>query len=130
MAKFNDGEFDADNLTKQFDLQSGRRRINVAVGSGYDVDEVYLIDIHRRARGLFPITRETLERFAPGLLGGAEPAVHLYGLPVYYWVSPRREDGTGGMQLYMWPVPLHPWRLRVTYKLSAVGERLKEMAAR
>jgi len=130
MPKFNDGEFDADRLTKIFDLQVGRCRVNAAVGSGYDIAAVSLLDIRRREIKLVPVTRESFERRAPGIIAGGDPAAHLYAVPTCYWLRPRAADGTGLLQLYLWPVPLHAWRLRVTYKLSAVGERLREMATR
>jgi len=96
-------------LTKYFDLDPGKWRINSSV-PGFKVVAVALVDLRRR---LFPLRQVEASEFAKLVpfddKNGepVEPPAMLHSLPTRYFYF--------GVALYLWPVPLHAWRLRVAY---------------
>ena len=97
-------------LTKYFDLPSGIWRINSSV-PGFKVVAVALVDLRHR---LFPLRQveasefTALVRFDDRNGEPTEPPVMLHGMPTmyYYYFS---------QSIYLLPVPLHGWRLKVDY---------------
>ena len=110
-------------LTKHFDLPPGKWRINSSV-PGFKVVAVALVDLRRR---LFPLRQVDASEFTALVpfddKNGEpiEPPVVLRGLPtLYYYFS---------QSIYLLPVPLHGWRLKVdfapreeTHARNAMGE--------
>ena len=97
-----------DALTKYFDLPPGKWRINSSV-PGFKVVAVALVDLRRR---LFPLRQVELSEFARQVPfdetgESIEPPPVLRGLPSMYFYF--------GVALYLLPVPLHAWRLKVDY---------------
>ena len=96
-------------LTKYFDLPAGKWRINSSV-PGFKVAAVALVDLRRR---LFPLRQVEASEFTALVpfddKNGEpkEPASVLHGLPKMYYYY--------GQTLYLWPPPLHGWRLKVDY---------------
>jgi hypothetical protein len=95
-------------LTKYFDLVRGKWRINASL-PGYKVVGCAIEDLRHR---LFPLRQvETSEFTALVPFDGngepkSPPAV-LRGLPSMYYYY--------GQTLYLWPPPLHAWRLKLVY---------------
>jgi hypothetical protein len=109
-------------LTKYFDLVPGKWRINSSV-PGFKVAAVALVDLRRRLFPLRQVERSEFTALVPLDEKGEprEPPVMLRGLPSLYYYY--------GQSLYLWPVPLHAWRLKVDYGLreesrtpNALGE--------
>ena len=96
-------------LTKYFELPLGKWRINATM-PGYKVVAVAIEDLRRR---LFPLRQVEASEFTALVpfddKNGEpkEPAAVLHGLPTLYFYF--------GVSLYLWPVPLHAWRLKVDY---------------
>jgi hypothetical protein len=96
-------------LTKYFDLVPGKSRINSTV-PGFKVVAVALVDLRRR---LFPLRQVGASEFTALVpfddKNGepTEPPAMLRGLPTLYYYF--------GVALYLWPPPLHAWRLKVDY---------------
>ena len=96
-------------LTKYFDLPPGKWRINSSV-PGFKVVAVALVDLRHR---LFPLRQVEASEFTALVpfddKNGEpiEPPVVLHGLPARYFYF--------GVILYLWPPPLHAWRLKVDY---------------
>ena len=95
-------------LTKYFDLLPGKGRLNSSV-PGFKVVAVALEDLRHR---LFPLRQIELSEFTKQVPFDEkgepiEPPVMLHGLPTLYYYY--------GQTLYLWPVPLHAWRLKVDY---------------
>jgi hypothetical protein len=95
-------------LTKYFDLPPGKWRINSSV-PGFKVVGVAIVDLRRR---LFPLRQVELSEFAKQVPFDEKgepiaPPVLRRGLPtLYYYFS---------QSIYLLPVPLHGWRLKVDY---------------
>jgi hypothetical protein len=95
--------------TKYFDLVPGKWRINSTV-PGFKVVAVAIEGLRHR---LFPLRRveasefTELSPFDDKNGEPMEPPVVLRGLPMLYYYY--------GQTLYLWPVPLHAWRLKVNY---------------
>jgi hypothetical protein len=96
-------------LTKYFDLAAGKWRINATM-PGFKVVAVAIEDLRRR---LFPLRQVEASEFTALVpfddKNGEpmEPPVMRRGLPTMYFYF--------GVALYLWPVPLHAWRLKVDY---------------
>ena len=83
-------------------------RIN-ASRPGFKVAAVALVDLRRR---LFPLRQVELSEFTKQVPFDEkgepiEPPAVLHGLPARYFYF--------GVILYLWPPPLHAWRLKVDY---------------
>ena len=98
-----------DALTKDFDLDPGEWRIN-ASRPGYKVVGCAIEGLRHR---LFPLHRVEASEFAALVQFDdkngepMEPPVVLRGMPTMYYYY--------GQTLYLWPPPLHAWRLKVDY---------------
>jgi len=95
-------------LTKYFDLLPGKGRLNSSV-PGFKVVAVALEDLRHR---LFPLRQIELSEFTKQVPFDEkgepiEPPAVLHGLPTLYYYF--------GVALYLWPPPLHAWRLKVDY---------------
>ena len=96
-------------LTKYFDLVRGEWRIN-ASRPGYKVVGCAIEGLRRR---LFPLRRVEASEFTALVPFNdkngepIEPPAVLHGLPTMYFYF--------GVALYLWPPPLHAWRLKVDY---------------
>src|SRR6516162_2814148 len=96
-------------LTKDFDLVRGKWRINASL-PGYKVVGCAVEDLRRR---LFPLRQVEAREFTalvPFDDKNGEPLERpavLHGLPTLYYYY--------GQTLYLWPPPLHAWRLKVDY---------------
>jgi hypothetical protein len=96
-------------LTKDFDLTRGKWRIN-ASQPGYKVVGCAIEGLRHR---LSPLRRVEASEFTALVpfddKNGEpmEPPAVLHGLPSMYYYY--------GQTLYLWPVPLHAWRLKVVY---------------
>jgi hypothetical protein len=96
-------------LTKYFDLDPGKWRINSTV-PGFKVVAVAIEDLRRR---LFPLRRIEASEFTEQVRFDGEngeprePPPMLRGLPTLYYYY--------GQTLYLWPPPLHGWRLKLVY---------------
>ena len=95
-------------LTKYFDLLSGKWRINASL-PGYKVVGCALEGLRHRPFSLRQVELSEFVKQVPFDEKGEpkEPPVMLRGLPSMYYYY--------GQTLYLWPVPLHAWRLKVTY---------------
>ena len=96
-------------LTKYFDLPPGKWRINSSV-PGFKVVAVALVDLRRR---LFPLRQVELSEFAKQVPFDEkgepiEPPVMRHGMPIWYYYY--------GNSVYIYPPPLHTWRLILTYE--------------
>jgi hypothetical protein len=97
-------------LTKDFDLVPGKWRINSSV-PGFKVVAVALVDLRRR---LFPLRQVEASEFTALVpfddKNGEpiEPPAVLRGIPTMFFYF--------GVALYLWPPPLHTWRLILTYE--------------
>jgi hypothetical protein len=96
-------------LTKNFDLVPGKWRINASM-PGFKVVAVAIEGLRHRP---FPLRQLKASEFAEQVpfddKNGEpmEPPALLRGLPTtFYYFS---------QTLYLWPVPLHGWLLRVDY---------------
>ena len=98
-------------LTKDFDLVRGKWRINASL-PGYKVVGCAVEDLRRR---LFPLRQVEASDFAKQVPFNdkngepAEPPVMLHGMPTWYYYY--------GNTVYIYPPPLHAWRLMLTYEL-------------
>ena len=96
-------------LTKYFDLPPGKWGINASL-PGYKLEGCAIEDLRRR---LFPLRQVEVSEFAKQVpfddKNGEpmEPPAMLRGLPTLYYYY--------GQTLYLWPVPLHAWRLKLDY---------------
>ena len=95
-------------LTKYFVLDPGQSRINSSV-PGFKVVAVAIEGLRHR---LFPLRQIELSEFTKQVPFDEkgepiEPPVMLHGLPARYFYF--------GVILYLWPPPLHAWRLKVDY---------------
>jgi hypothetical protein len=96
-------------LTKDFDLVRGKWRINASL-PGYKVMGCAIEDLRHR---LFPLRQVEASEFTALVPFNdkngepIEPPAVLHGLPARYFCF--------GVALYLWPVPLHAWRLKVNY---------------
>jgi hypothetical protein len=96
-------------LTKHFDLVPGKWRINSTM-PGFKVVAVAIEGLRHRP---FPLRQVEASEFTALVpfddKNGEpiEPPVMLRGLPSMYYYH--------GQTLYLWPVPLHAWRLKVDF---------------
>jgi len=95
-------------LTRDFDLVRGKWRIN-ASRPGYKVVGCAIEGLRHR---LFPLRQVEVSEFAKQVPFDEkgepiEPPVMLRGMPTMYHYY--------GQSIYLWPVPLHAWRLKVNY---------------
>ena len=96
-------------LTKYFDIVPGKSRINASL-PGYKVVGCALEGLRHR---LFPLRQveasefTALVRFDDRNAEPTEPPVMLHGMPTMYYYY--------GQSIYLWPVPRHGWRLKLTY---------------
>jgi hypothetical protein len=96
-------------LTKDIDLVPGKWRINASL-PGHKVVGCALEGLRHRP---FPLRQVEVSEFAERVpfddKNGEpmEPPVVLRGLPTMYFHF--------GVALYLWPVPLHAWRLKLVY---------------
>ena len=96
-------------LTKDFDLVRGKWRINASL-PGYKVVGCALEGLRHR---LFPLRQVEASEFTALVpfddRNGepTEPPVMLHGMPTMYYYY--------GQSIYLWPVPRHGWRLKLTY---------------
>jgi hypothetical protein len=96
-------------LTRYFDLVRGEWRIN-ASRPGYKVVGCAIEGLRRRP---FPLRRVEASEFTALVPFNdkngepIEPPAVLHGLPARYFYF--------GVILYLWPPPLHAWRLKVDY---------------
>jgi hypothetical protein len=110
-------------LTKYFDLPPGKWRINASL-PGYKVVGCAIEGLRHR---LFPLRQVEASEFTalvPFDEKGEpmERPVMLHGLPTMYFYF--------GVALYLWPVPRHGWRLKLTYaprKETAARNALGEL---
>jgi hypothetical protein len=97
-------------LTKYFDLAPGKWRINATM-PGFKVLAVAIEGLRRR---LFPLRQVEASEFTALVpfddKNGepVEPPAVLHGLPTLYYYY--------GQTIYLWPVPLHAWRLKLDYR--------------
>jgi hypothetical protein len=98
-------------LTKYFDLPPGKWRINSSE-PGFKVVAVAIEGLRHR---LFPLRQVEASEFAELVRFDdkngepMEPPAVLRGLPTMYYYY--------GQTLYLWPVPLHAWRLKLVFAL-------------
>jgi hypothetical protein len=98
-------------LTRYFDLVHGEWRINASL-PGYKVVGCAVEDLRRR---LFPLRQVEASEFAEQVPFNdkngepAEPPVMRHGMPTWYYYY--------GNSVYIYPPPLHTWRLILTYEL-------------
>ena len=95
-------------LTRYFDLVRGEWRINASL-PGYKVVGCAIEGLRHR---LFPLRQIELSEFTKQVPFDEkgepiEPPAVLHGLPARYFYF--------GVILYLWPPPLHAWRLKVDY---------------
>ena len=96
-------------LTKDFYLVRGKWRINASL-PGYKVVGCAVEGLRHR---LFPLRQVEASEFTALVpfddKNGEpkEPASVLHGLPTMYFYF--------GVALYLWPPPLHAWRLKVDF---------------
>ena len=95
-------------LTRYFDLPRGKWRINASL-PGYKVVGCAIEGLRHR---LFPLRQIELSEFTKQVPFDEkgepiEPPAVLHGLPARYFYF--------GVILYLWPPPLHAWRLKVDY---------------
>ena len=98
-----------DALTKHFDLVPGKWRINSTV-PGFKVVAVAIEGLRHRTFALRQVEASEFTALVPFDDKNGEPMeppVLLRGLPTLYYYY--------GQTLYLWPVPLHAWRLKVNY---------------
>lgn len=120
-------------MIRIFELPAGKFRINLAAAgaarhmAGYDIDKIELIGVRDKGLPLRRMSREDLNAVAPFGDNGEPllPQIHARGTPVMYYHQPRIHHGGKvnlfrGYAIYLWPVPLHAWRLRVTYVPTVV----------
>ena len=109
-------------LTRDFDLVPGKWRINASL-PGYKVVGCAIEDLRRRLLPLRQIEATEFAKQVPFDENGEprEPPVMRRGLPTMYFYF--------GVALYLWPLPLHTWRLILTYEpreetrtRNAIGE--------
>ena len=96
-------------LIKYFDLVAGKWRINSSV-PGFKVVAVALVDLRRRLFQLRQVEASEFTALVPFDDKNGEPIeppAVLHGLPARYFYF--------GVILYLWPPPLHAWRLKVDY---------------
>ena len=96
-------------LTKDFDLVRGKWRINASL-PGYKVVGCAVEDMRRR---LFPLRQVEVSEFAKQVPFDEkgepiEPPVIRHGMPTWYYYY--------GNSVYIYPPPLHTWRLILTYE--------------
>ena len=96
-------------LTKYFDIVPGKWRINTTM-PGFKVVEVAIEGLRHR---LFPLRQVEASEFAKQVPFDekGEPIelpVMLHGMPTWYYYY--------GNTVYIYPPPLHPWRLLLTYE--------------
>ena len=96
-------------LTRDFDLVPGKWRINASLAR-YKVVGCAVEDLRRR---LFPLRQVELSEFAKQVAFDEkgepiEPPVMLHGMPTWYY--------NYGNTVYIYPPPLHAWRLMLTYQ--------------
>lgn len=121
-------------MIKIFELPAGKWKVNVSAVpaarhmAGYDIDKIELQGLRDKCWQLTRITREDFNAVAPFQEHNGEPLrpeKHLYGTPVYYYHQPRIRNGGktnmfAGYVIYLWPVPLTAWKLKVTYAATEV----------
>ena len=96
-------------LTRDFDLVRGKWRINASL-PGYKVVGCAIEGLRHR---LFPLRRVEASEFTALVPFNdkngepMEPPVMRRGMPSMYHYY--------GQTLYLWPVPLHAWRLKLDY---------------
>jgi hypothetical protein len=95
-------------LTKYFDLPPGESRINATV-PGFKVVAVAVVGLRHRP---FSLRQVELSEFARQVLFDQKgepiaPPVMRHGMPTMYYYY--------GQTLYLWPPPLHAWRLKLDY---------------
>ena len=95
-------------LTKYFDLFPGKWRINSSV-PGFKVVAVAIEGLRHRPFPLRQIEASEYTALVPFDEKGEpiEPPVMLHGMPSMYHYY--------GQSIYLWPVPLHAWRLKVDF---------------
>ena len=95
-------------LTKDFDLVRGTWRIN-ASRPGYKVAGCAIEGLRHRLFSLRQMEASEFGKQVPFDEKGEpiEPPAVLHGLPARYFYF--------GVILYLWPPPLHAWRLKVDY---------------
>ena len=96
-------------LTRDFDLVRGKWRIN-ATQPGFKVVAVAVEGLRRRLFSLRQIEASEFTALVPFDNKNGEPLeppAVLHGLPTMYYYY--------GQTLYLWPPPLHAWRLKVDY---------------
>ena len=96
-------------LTKDFDLVRGKWRINASL-PGYKIVGCAIEDLRRR---LFPLRQVEASEFAKQVPFNErgeplERPVMLHGTPSWYYYY--------GNSVYIYPPPLHTWRLILTYE--------------
>ena len=93
-------------LTSYFDLPRGKWRIN-ASQPGYKVVGCAIEGLRHRPFSLRQVELSEFAKQVPFDEKGEpiEPPVMRRGLPTMYFYF--------GAALYLWPVPLHAWRLKV-----------------
>jgi hypothetical protein len=96
-------------LPKDFDLVRGKWRINASL-PGYKVVGCAVEDLRRR---LFPLRQVEASEFAKQVPFDEkgepiQPPVMLHGMPTWYYYY--------GNTVYIYPPPLHAWRLMLTYE--------------
>ena len=96
-------------VTRYFDIVAGKGRINATM-PGFKVVAVALVGLRHRP---FPLRQVEASEFTALVpfddRNGepTEPPVMLHGMPSMYYYY--------GQTLYLWPVPRHGWRLKLTY---------------
>jgi hypothetical protein len=95
-------------LTKYFDVVPGKWRINSSV-PGFKVVAVALVGLRNRLFALRQIEASEFIALVPFDEKGEpiEPPVMRRGMPTMYHYY--------GQSIYLWPVPLHAWRLKLDY---------------
>ena len=95
-------------LTRYFDLPPGKSRINASL-PGYKVVGCAIEGLRHRP---FPLRQIELSEFTKQVQFDdsgepVEPPVMLHGMPTWYYYY--------GNTVYIYPPPLHAWRLKVDY---------------
>ena len=96
-------------LTRDFDLVRGKWRIN-ASQPGYKVVGCAIESLRHRPFSLRQVEASEFTALVPFDDKNGEPVeppVMLHGMPTMYYYY--------GQTLYLWPVPRHGWRLKLTY---------------
>jgi hypothetical protein len=109
------GVFDPQRLVKTFDFAPGKWRWSAGV-KGHRLIGIDVVDIRGRRFALTRMAEEPFRSLVPfSAKGGADPDVHLRGVPHIYCVRKAANDAHDWF-VYIWPAPVHAWRFECRYE--------------